>query len=203
MATSDGMPVTWLLRRLRFREQQRISGTELMRKYCALAESRGEAVYFYGSTDETLTKLRVALMAEFPALRIAGLCSPPFRSLTEEEDAESVAHINESGAGVVFVSFGCPKQEKWMAAHRGRIRAVMIGVGAAFDFLASVRNRAPLWMQRCGLEWLHRLCSEPRRLSQRYLLTNTLFIAGIVREFLVKSAGIKLRASEEQDEKIS
>ena len=184
MATPDGMPVLWMLRRLGFGEQQRISGADLMWRYFALAESRSEAVYFYGSTDETLARLCVVLRGACPALRIAGLYSPPFRALTEEEDAESVARINESGAGAVFVSLGCPKQEKWMAAHRGRIRAVMFGVGAAFDFHAGVVNRAPLWMQRCGLEWLHRLCSEPSRLWKRYLVTNTLFILGATRQLL-------------------
>ena len=137
-----------------------------------------------GSSDATLTLLSERLRAAFPGLRVAGTHSPPFRALTAEEDAESVARINASGAGVVFVSLGCPKQEKWMAAHRGRIRAVMFGVGAAFDFHAGVINRAPLWMQRCGLEWLHRLCSEPRRLWKRYLVTNTLFILGATRQLL-------------------
>jgi len=184
MATPDGIPVVWMLRRLGFGVQQRISGANLMWRYLALAESRGDAVYFYGSSDATLTLLSERLRAAFPGLRVAGTHSPPFRALTAEEDAESVARINASGAGVVFVSLGCPKQEKWMAAHRGRIRAVMLGVGAAFDFHAGVINRAPLLMQRCGLEWLHRLCSEPRRLWKRYLVTNTLFILGATRQLL-------------------
>ena len=188
MATPDGIPVAWMLRRLGFRGQQRISGANLMWRYFALAESRGEAVYFYGSTGETLAKLCVVLTAAYPALRIAGLYSPPFRALTEEEDAESVARINESGAGAVFVSLGCPKQEKWMAAHRGRIRAVMVGVGAAFDYHAGSIKRAPLWMQHNGLEWLHRLWSEPRRLWKRYLVTNTLFLLGAMRQLLSRSA---------------
>ena len=184
MATPDGMPVLWMLRRLGFREQQRISGANLMWRYFALAESRGDTVYFYGSSDATLILLSEKLRVAFPGLGIAGTYSPPFRPLTEEEDADSVARINASGAGAVFVSLGCPKQEKWMAAHRGRIRAVMFGVGAAFGFHAGVINRAPLWMQRCGLEWLHRLCSEPRRLWKRYLITNILFVAGAVRQLL-------------------
>ncbi|MGH6907893.1 MAG: WecB/TagA/CpsF family glycosyltransferase [Aestuariivirga sp.] len=184
MATPDGMPVVWMLRHLGFDEQQRINGPDLMWKYCALAESRGEAVYFYGSTDETLAKLCVTLTAAFPALKVAGLCSPPFRALTEAEDGETVDTINRSGAGVVFVGLGCPKQEKWMAAHRGRIRAVMIGVGAAFNYHAGTVKRAPLWMQRIGLEWLHRLCSEPNRLWKRYLVTNALFIFGVTRQLL-------------------
>ncbi len=184
MATPDGIPVAWMLRLLGFREQQRMSGANLMWRYLALAASRGDTVYFYGSTDATLTLLSARLRAAFPGLRIAGTCSPPFRPLTADEDAEDVTRINESGAGAVFVSLGCPKQEQWMAAHRGRIRAVMFGVGAAFEWYAGVLNRAPLWMQRCGLEWLHRLCSEPRRLWKRYLVTNTLFILGATRQLL-------------------
>lgn len=184
MATPDGMPVAWMLRRLGFREQQRISGANLMWRYFALAESRGHAVYFYGSTDATLTLLCARLRAAFPGLRIAGTYSPPFRPLTPVEDAADVARINDSGAGAVFIGLGCPKQETWMAAHRGRIRAVMFGVGAAFEFHAGVINRAPLWMQRVGLEWLHRLCSEPRRLWKRYLVTNTLFVLGACRQLL-------------------
>ena len=184
MATPDGIPVAWMLRRLGFREQQRMSGANLMWRYLALAEARGDAAYFYGGTDATLTLLSARLRAAFPGLRIAGTYSPPFRPLTLEEDAEDVARINDSGAGAVFVGLGCPKQETWMAAHRGRIRAVMFGVGAAFEFHAGVINRAPLWMQRWGLEWLHRLCSEPRRLWKRYLVTNTLFILGAFRQLL-------------------
>ena len=187
MATPDGMPVAWMLRRLGFRGQQRISGANLMWRYFALAESHGHAVYFYGSTDATLSLLSARLRAAFPRLRIAGTYSPPFRALTAEEDTEDVARINESGAGAVFVGLGCPKQETWMAAHRGRIRAVMFGVGAAFEFHAGVINRAPLWMQRFGLEWLHRLCSEPRRLWKRYLVTNTRFILGAFRQLMFRA----------------
>jgi N-acetylglucosaminyldiphosphoundecaprenol N-acetyl-beta-D-mannosaminyltransferase len=124
------------------------------------------------------------LLAAFPNLRIGGVYSPPFRELTDAEDEAMVATINASGARVVFVGLGCPKQEKWMAVHRNRIHAVMIGVGAAFDYHAGTVRRAPLWMQRSGLEWLHRLCSEPSRLWKRYLVTNTLFIFGAGRQLL-------------------
>jgi N-acetylglucosaminyldiphosphoundecaprenol N-acetyl-beta-D-mannosaminyltransferase len=186
MATPDGMPVAWMLRRLGFANQERINGPDLMWKYCAQAEHSGEVVYFYGSTDATLKLLSDKLLAAFPNLRIGGVYSPPFRALTDAEDEAMVATINASGAGVVFVGLGCPKQEKWMAAHRNRIHAVMIGVGAAFDYHAGTVRRAPLWMQRSGLEWLHRFCSEPSRLWKRYLVTNTLFIFGASRQ-LVKN----------------
>jgi len=182
MATPDGMPVAWMLSRQGFVDQERINGPDLMWKYCALAERSGEVIYFYGSTEETLGLLSERLRNAFPGLRIGGAYSPPFRELSAAEDDEIVASINNSGAGVVFVSLGCPKQEKWMEAHRNRIQAVMIGVGAAFSYHAGTIQRAPLWMRNSGLEWLHRLCSEPGRLWKRYLITNTIFIVSAVRQ---------------------
>lgn len=184
MATPDGAPVAWMLRRLGHVNQQRINGPDLMWRYCEQAQYRDESVFFYGSTEETLTALKVKLLAAFPSLKIAGAISPPFRALTAAEDAAIVEQINASGAGVVWVSLGCPKQELWMAAHRGRINAVMVGVGAAFDYHAGTIKRAPLWMQNAGLEWLHRLLSEPRRLWKRYLVTNTLFIMKAAKQLL-------------------
>ena len=188
MATPDGAPVAWMLRKLGFAGQQRINGPDLMWKYCELAAKRNESIFLYGSTDETLTILQARLLTVLPGLQIAGAISPPFRTLTAEENAADVARINASGAGTVWVSLGCPKQEKWMAAHRGSVNAVMIGVGAAFDYHAGTIKRAPLWMQRRGLEWLHRLCSEPGRLWKRYLVTNTLFVLGAARQLVMRRA---------------
>jgi N-acetylglucosaminyldiphosphoundecaprenol N-acetyl-beta-D-mannosaminyltransferase len=176
MATPDGMPVAWALRRQGFAWQQRINGPDLMWKFCQEASINGQAVYFYGSTQKTLSMLEGKLKTYFPKLKIAGMYSPPFRMLSEDEDSTIVSRINASGAGVVFVSLGCPKQEYWMATHHGRIKAVMIGVGAAFDYHAGVIRRAPMWMQNIGLEWFYRLISEPRRLWRRYLTTNLMFI---------------------------
>lgn len=176
MATADGAPVAWLMRRLGSPIQKRINGPDFMWKYCAYAARTEESIYLYGGSANTVATLQQKLHQSFPDLRIAGAYSPPFRPLTELEDAAVVDVINTSGAGVVWVSLGCPKQEKWMAEHRGRIMAVMVGVGAAFDYHAGTITRAPKWMQDNGLEWLHRLCSEPRRLWKRYLVTNTLFI---------------------------
>lgn len=184
MATPDGAPVAWLMRRLGASGQERINGPDLMLKYCEAAAKRGESIYLYGGAETTLSILRDQLPKRFPGLVIAGSHSPPFRALTEEEDAAIVRDINDSGAGTVWVSLGCPKQEKWMAAHRGRINGVMIGVGAAFDYHAGVISRAPLWMQNNGLEWLHRLASEPRRLWKRYFVTNTLFIWHAARQLM-------------------
>lgn len=182
MATPDGMPVAFMLRRLGYPAQQRISGPDLMWRYCGIAARSGVAVFLYGTTPGKLAALRAKLSAAFPTLVIAGAYAPPFRALTPEEDADVVRTINRSGAGVVFVGLGCPKQELWMAEHRATIEAVMVGVGAAFDFHAGTLRRAPLWMQRSGLEWLHRLGTDPRRLWKRYLFTNTLFVAGALRQ---------------------
>ena len=193
LATPDGAPVAWMLRRLGHEDQQRINGPDLMWKYCAESQGRVESALFFGSTDKTLAILQTKLLASFPNLKIAGAISPPFRELTSEEDDAIVAQINASGAGVVWVSLGCPKQELWMAAHRGRINAVMIGVGAAFDYHAGTVKRAPKWLQDCGLEWFHRLVSEPRRLWKRYLVTNTLFVIGAAKQLL----RVKLHDSKE------
>lgn len=184
MATPDGAPVAKMLRILGFPDQQRINGPDLMWKYCEQAALRGESIYLYGGLPTTLKLLQQRLKAAFPGLIIAGAYSPPFRSATAEEDEVDVARINSSGAGTIWVSLGCPKQEQWMAAHRGRVKGVMIGVGAAFDYHAGTIKRAPKWMQNAGLEWLHRLCSEPRRLWKRYLVTNTIFLAKAMRQLL-------------------
>ena len=185
MATPDGAPVAWMLRRLGIADQQRVSGPDLMVDYFAAAALAGESIFLFGSTEQTLTLLRKELCWRWPTLHIAGNLSPPFRPLHADEDAEVVRVINLSGASTVWVSLGCPKQELWMAEHRGHIQAVMIGVGAAFDFHAGTVARAPKWMRDRGLEWLHRLASEPARLWKRYLVTNTLFILGAARQLLI------------------
>lgn len=186
MATPDGAPVAWMLRRMGFSHQPRISGPDLMWALCERAASENMPVFFYGSTERTLAALAERLEKLFPPLRIAGMESPPFRPLTDEEDIATVERINDSDARFVFVGLGCPKQERWMSVHRDKINAVMIGVGAAFDFHAGTLQRAPRWMQRNGLEWLHRLTREPRRLWRRYLVTNTLFLLGAIRQLLCR-----------------
>ncbi len=192
MATSDGAPVAWMIGRISGTPQERINGPDLMWKYLARIQHTQESVFFYGSTDATLGNLTNAVTASFPGVRIAGTYSPPFRPLSQAEEEKTVQLINASGAGVVFVGLGCPKQERWMEAHRGRINAVMIGVGAAFDYHAGTIKRAPLWMQRGGLEWLHRLLSEPRRLWKRYLITNSVFIVQAAQQLCRHSLGRKL-----------
>lgn len=192
MTTPDGAPIAWMLCRLGFPTQERINGPDLMLRYCAHAASTGQSIFLYGGRIETLLLLEQRLKQEFPSLRIAGMHSPPFRKLSEEEDRAIVEKINASGASTVWVSLGCPKQELWMAEHRSRIEAVMIGVGAAFDYHAGTLARAPHWMQKNGLEWFYRLCSEPSRLWRRYLVTNTLFL-GLAAAQLLRGANSKAR----------
>lgn len=184
MATADGMSVAWLMRRLGRRNQLRINGPDLMWRCCQRAEREGQSVFLFGNTTSALDLLQQRLSAQFPALRFAGSLSPPFRPLTEEEERATIAEINASGANLVFVSLGCPKQERWINANSRRVAAVMIGVGAAFEFHSGLRRRAPTWMQGAGLEWLFRLLCEPRRLSSRYFSTNSSFILGAVSQLL-------------------
>jgi|SRR5882672_1137819 len=182
LAAPDGAPVAWRLRALGYAGQQRINGPDLMWKCCARAAAEGLPVFLYGGTAVLLWRLSTRIQRYIPRLKIAGCYAPPFRPLTPAEDAEVACTIEDSGARIVLVALGCPKQEAWAAAHRGRIHAVMIAVGAAFDFHAGVTTRAPHWMREVGLEWLHRLATEPRRLWRRYLVTNTLFVAYLIAE---------------------
>jgi N-acetylglucosaminyldiphosphoundecaprenol N-acetyl-beta-D-mannosaminyltransferase len=184
MTTPDGAPVAWMLGHSGFPGQQRINGPDFMWKYCEQAATRNESIFLVGCKQVTLNLLTQHLTEAFPGLKIAGTYSPPFRQISAEEDEAMVEMINESGAGTVWVSLGCPKQEIWMAAHRGRINAVMLGVGAAFAYHAGTCKRAPLWMQHAGLEWLYRLSAEPSRLWKRYLVTNTLFLVQAARQLI-------------------
>lgn len=184
LVSPDGAPVAWMLRRLGHADQARVSGPDFFWRYCARAAASGESMFLLGSTPRTLERLERRLREHFPALRIAGMHSPPFRPLEPDEDRALVERINASGAATVWVSLGCPKQEIWMSAHRDAIGAVLLGVGAAFDFHAGTVPYAPAWMRRCGLEWLHRLLTEPRRLWKRYLVTNSLFIVLSTRQLL-------------------
>jgi N-acetylglucosaminyldiphosphoundecaprenol N-acetyl-beta-D-mannosaminyltransferase len=184
LAPPDGAPVAWRLRAQGHAGQQRISGPDLMWKCCARAAAEELPLFLYGGTAGVLRRLTARIARDFPRLQLAGCYAPPFRPLTPEEDALVARAIEDSGARIVLVGLGCPKQEAWAAAHRGTIHAVMIGVGAAFDFHAGVIARAPRWMRNAGLEWLHRLVTEPRRLWRRYLVTNTLFIAYLAAEVL-------------------
>jgi N-acetylglucosaminyldiphosphoundecaprenol N-acetyl-beta-D-mannosaminyltransferase len=182
LATEDGMPLVWWCRRAGFARAGRVCGSDLLDAMCALAVRRGHRHYFYGGTPHVVDQLVSRLTERYPGLVIAGYRSPPFRLLTAVEDAADVAAINAVRPDYVWVGLGMPKQEKWMATHVGRIEATaLIGVGAAFDFHAGTKPRAPRWMQCSGLEWLFRLLSEPRRLAGRYLIDNTIFLAYAAR----------------------
>ncbi len=184
LALPDGAPVAWMQRRLGAPGQRRVCGPDLMLAYCAHAAASAEPIYLYGSSEATLGALQARLLARWPALRIAGSHSPPFRPPTPQEQAADLQRIRDSGARSVWIGLGCPKQELWMATHSGQLGAVLIGVGAAFDFHAGVLPRAGTWIQRSGLEWLHRLITEPRRLARRYVVSNTLFILGAAAQLI-------------------
>jgi N-acetylglucosaminyldiphosphoundecaprenol N-acetyl-beta-D-mannosaminyltransferase len=173
----DGQPVRWALNALYHTGlRDRVYGPELMLRLCRSAAERQVSIYIYGSSPHVLESLVANLRAKYPGLQIAGTESPPFRPLTPGEEEDVARRINDSGAGIVFIGLGCPKQDHFAHAFRDRIHAVQVCVGAAFDFHAGTKPMAPRWMQRSGLEWLYRLCHEPGRLWRRYLVTNTLFL---------------------------
>ena len=176
LANPDGTPLTWVGRQRGGASIGRTTGPSYMGEVFAVSREKGYTHYFYGSTQETLDKLKDALEKAYPGLSIAGMYSPPFRALSEDEDSEITAMIAEADADFIWVGLGAPKQERWMAAHEGMFRGVMVGVGAGFDYFADNIKRAPQWMQKCGLEWFYRLIQDPKRLFKRYLVTNSKFI---------------------------
>jgi N-acetylglucosaminyldiphosphoundecaprenol N-acetyl-beta-D-mannosaminyltransferase len=184
LVTPDGMPLVWALRSLGISAATRVDGAGLVARVLAEAERAHLPLALYGGTEQSQGAFREFAARHHPALRFAAAIVPPFRPLTEAEDAEDTRQLADSGARIVFVSLGCPKQEKWIAAHRGRIPAVLIGVGAAVDFHGGIIPRAPVWMQRAGLEWLFRLCQEPRRLWHRYLWHSPRFVVLFCRQWL-------------------
>ena len=183
LVTPDGMPLVKALKLLYGMGQERVAGMDLLPDLLAAAEKEGLSVFLHGSTDEILQAMVRRIAGDFPRLRIAGTCSPPFRHLTAAEEEAAAARINDTGAHLVLVALGCPKQEQWMARNRGRINGVMLGLGGAFPVFAGMQKRAPAWMQRWSLEWLYRLGQEPRRLFRRYLVTNSLFMLLLAREW--------------------
>jgi N-acetylglucosaminyldiphosphoundecaprenol N-acetyl-beta-D-mannosaminyltransferase len=189
LVTPDGVPLVWLLRRLGLPETRRVYGPNLMRLVCRRAEERGLPIGLYGGTPEVLARLRERVAEHYPLLRVAFAASPPFRPETEAEAADTVQSIEASGARILFVGLGCPKQERWMAAHRESLACVMLGVGAAFDFLAGVKPQAPRWLQQAGLEWLFRLAGEPGRLWRRYLIQNPRFLYHLARQLAKDAPG--------------
>lgn len=188
LVTPDGMPLVWLARRRGLRQVQRTYGPDLMRKICNEGRSKNYRHFLYGADEATSRDLAEALQRDYPGILIVGRVAPPFRDLSIEETADMLNQINASLADILWVGLGSPKQDFWIAQNRDKLNApVLIGIGAAFDFLAGTKAQAPRWLQRCGLEWLFRLGCEPRRLWRRYLIGNTRFIYLLSREKFFKT----------------
>lgn len=176
LVTPDGMPLAWVMRLLGRTHQDRVAGMDIFRAVCQRCVETDVSIYLLGSTKEVLDGIEKRLNIEFPGLTIAGMESPPFRPLTESEDQALTQRINNSGAGVTFISLGCPKQECWISEHRGLIKSVMVGVGGVFPIYAGLKKQAPEWVRNSGLEWSHRFFQEPKRLFKRYATTIPPFI---------------------------
>jgi N-acetylglucosaminyldiphosphoundecaprenol N-acetyl-beta-D-mannosaminyltransferase len=184
LVNPDGMPLVWALRAMGDREATRVYGPDATEVILCEAQDSGLPVGFYGGSATTIATMIREVRRRYPKLDIAYTMSPPFRPLDAAEDEEIIGQISRSGTRLLFVGLGCPKQERWIMEHRGRIPAVMLGVGAAFDFLAGSKPQAPRWMMRNGLEWLFRLALEPRRLAGRYLKHNPRFVALLLYQLM-------------------
>jgi N-acetylglucosaminyldiphosphoundecaprenol N-acetyl-beta-D-mannosaminyltransferase len=176
LVTPDGKPLTWALKFLYGIKQDRVAGMDLLPDLLKESEMNNISIAFYGGTQTMLDKTKDHITQKYPGLHIAAMYSPPFRSLTKDEEDTVVEIFRNSGADLIFVVLGCPKQEKWMASMKGRIAAVMIGIGGALPVFVGIQKRAPRWMQNAGLEWFYRLMQEPGRLYKRYASTNSLFV---------------------------
>ena len=193
MLTPDGMPLVWVTSRLRKQKQDRVAGMDILLSLCEKAAKEDVSVFFIGSTPDVLWNMKQRLNKDFPELQIAGMESPPFRPLTVAEDDALVQRINDSGAGLVLVSLGCPKQEWWMYHHKGRLNAVMVGLGGVFPIFAGQKKWAPAWVQKNGLEWLYRLLQEPKRLWKRYAKTIPLFLLLAFKQLVKVKLGLEPR----------
>lgn len=176
LAIPDGGPLSTVGRKRGYKNMKRTTGPSYMEEILKISVQKGYRHYFYGSTEETLKKLCQVLQHSYSGLQIVGMCSPPFRPLTEDENKAVIEQINVARPDFVWVGLGAPKQERWMAEHQGKIKGFMVGVGAGFDYFAGNISRAPMWMQKCNLEWAYRLLQDPKRLFVRYWHTNTKFI---------------------------
>ncbi|MDF5729874.1 MAG: WecB/TagA/CpsF family glycosyltransferase [Rhizonema sp. PD38] len=196
LITPDGMPLVWALRTLGVKNASRVYGPTLTLHVCKAAAQKGIPIALYGGTPESLAAFVEFLEKQFPHIKIACHISPPFRPLTPDEDAAFTSQIVESGAQILFVGIGCPRQEFWIAEHKDRIPAVMLGVGAAFDFYSGRVKQAPSWMQKISLEWLFRLIMEPKRLWKRYFKHNPRFVVFFFIQLLNNWLGLKLFATK-------
>jgi N-acetylglucosaminyldiphosphoundecaprenol N-acetyl-beta-D-mannosaminyltransferase len=184
LVTPDGKPLTWALRLLYGLKQERVCGMDIIPSLLQAATDKELPVMFYGGTQYLMERTKEYVGTHYKQLKTAGFISPPFRELTKKEEEYTINQINNSGARIVIVVLGCPKQEKWMASMKGKINAVMVGIGGALPVFVGVQKRAPKWMQESGFEWLFRLLLEPRRLIKRYAVTNTLFVALLAFTFM-------------------
>jgi N-acetylglucosaminyldiphosphoundecaprenol N-acetyl-beta-D-mannosaminyltransferase len=183
MVTPDGMPVVWLARARGCKDIARTYGPDLMLEVCNHGQALGLRHFFYGGTEDTLRKLKQKLLGSYPQMQVVGHYAPPFKHQVWQEDKEILDRINASGADIVWVGLGSPKQDFWMQLHRPLLNApVIVGAGAAFDFCSGVKPQAPRWMQPLGLEWFFRLCCEPGRLWKRYLIGNSLFLIYLIKD---------------------
>jgi N-acetylglucosaminyldiphosphoundecaprenol N-acetyl-beta-D-mannosaminyltransferase len=189
LVTPDGMPLVWWLRMKGIKNQPRVYGPDLMLHVCQAAATEGIPVGLYGSTEEVIYTLLNKLRSRFPKLKINFAVSPPFRPVDIAEDTRIVQQINSSGTKILFIGLGCPKQEIWIAEHKGKVHAVMIAVGAAFQFHAGLVRQAPGWIQKLGFEWLFRLSQEPGRLWRRYIIIVPRFLFLMTREILLQKFG--------------
>jgi N-acetylglucosaminyldiphosphoundecaprenol N-acetyl-beta-D-mannosaminyltransferase len=192
LLTPDGMPLVWTLNLIQKSHHDRVAGMDILLETCRQASALGVGVYFIGSDADTLGKMRQQLQQDFPELVIAGMRPLPFRPLTPEEDCQVVEHINQSQAGFLFVSLGCPKQELWMHQHRHKVQAVMVGLGGVFPIYAGLRKHAPEWVRASGLEWLYRLLQEPGRLWKRYGTTIPPFVYLSVKQVITTRVSRRL-----------
>jgi len=189
LVTTDGMPLAWLCKRRGYSDAERVYGPDLLLRSCERSLETGWSHFFYGGAEGVAALLAQRLGQRYPGLRVAGDLSPPFRPLSDEEDAQITRQIRESGADLVWVGLGTPKQEHWMASHVGCVGAsVLVGVGAAFDFHSGRKRQAPVWMRHSGLEWLFRLFQEPRRLGPRYLINNPAFLLSLASRSIRNTA---------------
>lgn len=181
----DGRPILWAQKLLGFKDAEQVRGQDITEALCRVSNESELKIGLYGGASEVvLQKVITSLCATYPNIKIVYSYSPPFRPLTTEESNDIANNINNAGVDVLFVGIGCPKQEIWMATHKGKVNAVMLGVGAVFDFISGEKKHAPRWMQKLGLEWLFRLVSEPKRLWKRYFKQNPRFIWYLTRQVI-------------------
>jgi N-acetylglucosaminyldiphosphoundecaprenol N-acetyl-beta-D-mannosaminyltransferase len=184
MVTPDGMPLVWMMKMMGALQQDRVAGMDIFVSLCQSACHENVSIFLLGSQSDILARMQTRLEKEFPSLDIAGIEPLPFRPLTPAEDIALIERVNSSGAGIVFLALGCPKQEAWIDRHRNKIQAVMIGIGGVFPVYAGIQKRAPAWVRESGFEWLYRLLQEPTRLWKRYQTTIPAFIWLALRQIL-------------------